>query len=271
MKPANQFVLITGGSEGIGYELAKIFAENNYNLVLVARDEQKLIKAAEQLQVMNNVEVITISKDLFCPGNAFELYDEIVSKDIEIDVLVNNAGQGQYGEFADTDINRLLDIIHLNISSLVVLTNLFLKNMIDRGKGKILNLSSVASKSPGPLNTVYHGTKAFVQSFSEALRDEVKDKGITITALLPGATDTGFFEKADMLESKIVQEGKLGDPAEVAKDGYDALMSGKDKVISGFKNKMQVAMANALPEKTVAKQMHKQQAPVSKDNDHKKS
>ena len=133
MKPANQFVLITGGSEGIGYELAKIFAENNYNLVLVARDEQKLIEAAEQLQVMNNVEVITISKDLFYPGNAFELYDEIVSKDIEIDVLVNNAGQGQYGEFADTDINRLLDIIHLNISSLVVLTNLFLKKQICSG------------------------------------------------------------------------------------------------------------------------------------------
>jgi short-subunit dehydrogenase len=268
MKPANQFVLITGGSEGIGFELAKVFAENNHNLVLVARDEEKLNQAADQLRMINNVEVITISKDLFYPGNAFELYDEIVSEDIQVEILVNNAGQGQYGEFADTEINRLLDIINLNISSLVTLTNLFLKNMIDLGAGRILNLSSVASKSPGPLNAVYHGTKAFVQSFTEAVREEVKDKGITVTALLPGATDTGFFEKADMLDSKIVQEDKLGDPAQVAKDGYDALMSGKDKVISGFKNKMQVAMANALPEKTVAKQIHKQQGPASKvDNE----
>jgi len=266
MKPANQFVLITGGSEGIGFELAKVFAENNHNLVLVARDEEKLNQAADQLRMINNVEVITISKDLFYPGNAFELYDEIVSEDIQVEILVNNAGQGQYGEFADTEINRLLDIINLNISSLVTLTNLFLKDMIDLGAGRILNLSSVASKSPGPLNAVYHGTKAFVQSFTEAVREEVKDKGITVTALLAGATDTGFFEKADMLDSKIVQEDKLGDPAQVAKDGYDALMSGKDKVISGFKNKMQVAMANALPEKTVAKQIHKQQGPISKED-----
>lgn len=147
--------------------------------------------------------------------------------------MVSNAGQGQYGEFADTEIKRLLDIINPNISSLVTLSNLFLQDMIDRGEGKILNLSSVASKSPGPVNEVYHGTKAFVQSFTEAVREEVKDKGFTVTPLLPGATDMGFFEKADMLESKIVQEGGLGDPAQVARDGYDALMTGKDKAISG--------------------------------------
>ena len=120
--------------------------------------------------------------------------------------------------------------------------------MTARGDGKILNVSSIASKIPGPYQSVYHGTKAFVHSFTEAIRSEVKDSGVTITALLPGATDTDFFNKADMLEAKIVQEGKLDDPAKVAKDGYDALMRGDDKVISGFKNKMQVAMSNVMPD-----------------------
>ena len=270
MKPAKQFVLITGGSEGIGFELAKVFAENNYSLVLVARDQQKLNHAAEELRLINNnIDIITISKDLFYPENAFDLYGEIAGRDIEIDILLNIVGQGQYGEFADSELKRLLDIINLNIGSLVTLTNLFLKDMIDRGEGKILNLSSVASKSPGPLNAVYHGTKAFVQSFTEAIREEVKDKGVVVTALLPGATDTGFFEKADMLDSKIVQ-GELADPAEVARDGYDALMSGKDKAISGLKNKIDVAVTNVLPEKTVAKQVHKRQRPISRKDAHKK-
>src|SRR3954471_4995299 len=130
--------------------------------------------------------------------------------------------------------NRELAIIQLNISSLVVLTKQFLQDMLARGEGKILNLSSIASKMPGPWQSVYHGTKAFVQSFTEAIRSEVKDKGITVTALLPGTTDTDFFNKAHMLASKAVQdEDKLADPAVVAKDGYEALMAGKDMVISG--------------------------------------
>lgn len=135
--------------------------------------------------------------------------------------------------------------------------------MLERGNGKILNLSSVASKVPGPLQAVYHGTKAFVQSFTEAIRDEVKDKGITITALLPGATDTDFFRKAGMLDAKNVKEGKLDDPAKVAQDGYDALMAGDDMVISGFKNKIQVGLTSLLPDSTKAAQVHKQQAPVN--------
>ena len=176
-------------------------------------------------------------------------------------MLVNNAGQGQYGEFIDTDIYREIDIIQLNIVSLVVLTKLFLQDMVDRGEGRILNVASVAGKIPGPLQSVYHGTKAFVHSFTEAIRSEVKDAGVRVTSLLPGATGTDFFNKADMLEAKNVQDGKLADAGEVAKDGYDALMKGDDMVISGFKNKMQVAMSNILPDETVADNVHKQQAP----------
>ena len=157
------------------------------------------------------MSVETIAADLFKRESAFEIYDELQSRNVEINVLVNDAGQGQYGEFIETDINREIDIIQLNIISLVVLTKQFLKDMVARGEGRILNVASIAGKLPGPLQSVYHGTKAFVHSFTEAIREEVKDKGVVITSLLPGATDTDFFNKADMLDSKIVQEGKLDD------------------------------------------------------------
>jgi len=261
----NKYALITGATDGIGYHLAKKFAENNYSLVIVARNEEALNKTALELKQQFNIEVKTLARDLFDVDNAFDVYNEMQVQDIKIDVLVNDAGQGLYGEFVDTDIHRELDIIQLNISSLVVLTKLFLKDMVDRGEGKILNLASVASKLPGPWQSVYHGTKAFVLSFTEAIRQEVKDKGVVVTALMPGATDTDFFRKADMLESKVVAEGKLDDPAKVAEDGYNALMNNDDKVISGFKNKAQVAMSNLMPDETVAAQMHKQQAPVNEE------
>ena len=133
--------------------------------------------------------------------------------------------------------------------------------MVARGNGKILNVASVAGKIPGPLQSVYHGTKAFVHSFTEAIRSEVKDNGITVTSLLPGATETDFFNKANMLKAKNIQEGKLASAADVAKDGYEALMSGDDMVISGFKNKMQVGMSNIVPDEMVADNVHKQQSP----------
>jgi short-subunit dehydrogenase len=259
---STNYTLITGGTQGIGYELAKIFAENGHNLIIVARDEAELQTTSNELKG-HGVDVITISKDLFEPNAAFELYDEVAAKDLTVDILVNNAGQGIYGEFKDTDVWRELNIIQLNISSLVVLTKIFLQEMIERGEGRIMNLSSIASKTPGPLQAVYHGTKAFVQSFTEAVRFEVKDTNVTLTALLPGATDTDFFNKAGMTESKAVKEGKLADPAKVAKDGYEALMSGDDMVVSGFMNKLMVAMGNIMPDKTVAAQVYKQQKPVT--------
>ncbi|WP_336518508.1 SDR family oxidoreductase [Pollutibacter soli] len=263
MERLKQYVLITGGTSGIGLELARIFAQNGYNLVIVARDEIDLQQTRETLSGYG-VEVETIAKDLFDNDQAFEVYEEVKARNITIDILVNNAGQGQYGEFKDTDIWRELSIIQLNISALVILTKQFLFEMLERGSGKILNTSSIASKAPGPYQSVYHGTKAFVQSFTEALRNEVKDRGIVVTALLPGATDTDFFNKADMLDSKIVQEGKLDDPAKVARDGYHALMRGDDMVVSGFRNKINVAMSNILPDEFVANNMSDKQEPVNK-------
>ena len=262
MKPNQHYTLITGGSEGIGLELAKLFAEDGHNLILVARSEEDLLNAKRQLE-SSKTEVVIIVKDLFEKDAPFELVREIEGRGLIVDILVNNAGQGVYGLFEETEIERELDIVQLNVASLIVLTKAFLKPMIKRGDGKILNLSSIASKTPGPWQSVYHGTKAFVQSFSEALRSEVKDKGITITALLPGATDTDFFNKADMLHSKIVEDrDKLADPADVARDGYDALMRGDDKVISGMKNKAMVAMSNLMPDSMAANAMKKQQEPV---------
>jgi len=259
----NQYVLITGATSGIGYELAKLFAADGWHLIIVARSSKDLIDTREELVRNNDVDVISISKDLFIPGNATELYNEISQKGIEVEVLVNDAGQGVYGEFVDTELDRELNIIRLNIESLVVLTKHCLKEMVSRGHGRILNVSSIATTTPGPLQSVYHGTKAFVQSFTAAIRDEVKDKGVVVTALLPGVTDTDFFRKAGMLQSKAVQDkDKMADPADVAKDGYNALMNDEDKVVSGTKNKIQAAMSNLTPDSTLAAKVHKQQAPV---------
>lgn len=262
---SKKYALITGATQGIGFELAKVFAKNGYNLILVARSQQELHSKASDIKQNSKTEVITISKDLFKKESAEEIYRDLKNQNIQIDVLVNNAGQGQYGLFVDNELNREFDIINLNICSTIALTKYFLKDMVARNDGKILNLSSVASKAPGPYQAVYHGTKAFVQSWTEALRSEVKETspGITITALLPGATDTDFFNKADMKSSKIVQ-GKLDDPAKVAQDGYEALMNGDDMVVSGIKNKIMTAGMSLIPDAQAADLMKKQQEPVTK-------
>lgn len=259
------YAVITGGTSGIGKELAKCFAEDGYNLILVARTQSDLEITAMELSGQYEVDVKTISKDLFQPNAAFEVYDEVKAFGVSIDVLVNDAGQGQFGLFAEQDINRYLEIIQLNVVSLTVLTQLFLKDMVARNEGKILQLASIASQLPGPWQAVYHATKAYVLSLTEALYIELKETNVSITALQPGATDTDFFEKADMLESKIL-DTKLSDPAQVARDGYNALMKGKDKIVSGMKNKTMVAMSNVLPESMVAEQMNKMQQPKGMDN-----
>ncbi|HEX6225371.1 MAG TPA: SDR family oxidoreductase [Chryseolinea sp.] len=263
-KNEGKYALVTGGTSGIGYELAKLLADDGYNLVIVARSEDDLQRVSADLRSQFGVEVLTMSKDLFERENAFAIGEELKAKNIEIDILVNDAGHGQYGEFVETDIWKELKIIDLNISSLVILTKIYLQEMVARGSGKILNVSSIASKIPGPWQSVYHGTKAFVQSFTEAVRSEVKDTGVTVTALLPGPTATAFFEKADMTESKIVKEGKLYDAADVARDGYEALMSGDDMVVSGLKNKLQVAMSSVTPDAKLADKMKEKQEPVGK-------
>ena len=266
MENKKNFTLITGATSGIGLELAKLFAKNKSNLILVARNEEQLTSTAETLK-LEGVDVVTISTDLFVSGNAQEVYQQVKSLSLQVDVLVNDAGQGVYGKFIENDRERELDIIQLNISSLITLTKLFAKEMVSRGSGKILNVASVAGKAPGPYQAVYHGTKAFVHSFSEGIRNELKDTGVSVTSLLPGPTDTDFFNKADMEKAKIVQEGELADPATVAKDGYEALLAGKDMVVSGFKNKVQVALGNITPDSVQAAQMEKIQQPTEpKDN-----
>lgn len=258
------YALITGATMGIGYELAKLFAKDGYNLIIVARTEEDLQQRAQEFKQEYNVEVIPIAKDLFNPQAPFELYDEIKSQGLLVDVLVNDAGQGQYGLFVESDIHRQLEIIQLNVNALTVLTHLFLKDMVARNQGKILQLASIASELPGPWQSVYHATKAYVLHLTEALIRELKDTEVTMTALQPGATDTDFFNKADMLESKIM-DNKLSDPVKVAKDGYEALMKGDDKVVSGFKNKAMVAGSNVMPDTMVAATMDKMQQPRDKD------
>jgi short-subunit dehydrogenase len=262
MADQQQTALITGATSGIGRELAKLFAQDKYNLVIVARSQDELAQTASELQQQYGVQVKTIAKDLFQRQAPFEVYDEVKAQGIQIDALVNDAGQGQYGQFTTTDINRELDIIQLNIGAYVTLTKLYLQEMVARKSGKILQVSSLGAEIPGPLQSVYHGTKAFVTSFTEAVREEIKDSGVTITILEPGVTDTDFFNKADMERAKLVAEGPKADPADVAKDGYEALLAGKDKVVSGFMNKVQAAISNVLPDSVVATIMHKQGEPV---------
>jgi uncharacterized protein len=265
MANANQqYALITGATSGIGYELGKLFAKDGYSLVIVARNQQELDQKAAEFSNAHNIQVVTIAKDLSQENAPFDLYNDVKSRGIQVDVLVNDAAQGQYGKFVETDIQRELEIIRLNIMSYLVLTKLFLKEMVARNNGKILQVASIGGKLPGPMQSVYHATKAFIVSHTDAIVNELKDTNITITSLLPGPTDTDFFNKAGMEHTKMVQEGSMSDPAAVAKDGYNALMSGDDKVISGLKNKMQVAMAEVLPDSVAAKQVAKQMQPGNK-------
>ena len=238
MPSENAYTLVTGATSGIGYELAKLFASTGHNLIVVSRTQRDLDQLKQELSPLN-VDVIPIAKNLFERNAALELYQDIKVRGLNVDILVNDAGQGQYGLFVENDVNRYLQLIQFNITSLTTLTHLFLKDMVAKNNGKILQLASIASETPGPYQAVYHATKAYVLSLTEALINEVKGTDVTITALQPGVTDTDFFRKAAMLESKAVQDkSKMADPAVVARDGYDALMAGKDKVVSGVKNKV---------------------------------
>src|SRR5687768_8205034 len=200
----NQYALVTGATSGIGYELAKVFAENGYNLILVARTKEDLEKTASEFTAGFGVQVTPIAKDLFEPDAAFELYNEVKEKGITVNILVNDAGQGVYGLFTESDIHKQIRIIQLNIISLTALTYLFLKDMVARNEGKILQVASLVSEIPAPLQSVYGATKAYVLSLTEALISEIKDTDVTITALQPGATDTDFFNKAGAQNSKLV-------------------------------------------------------------------
>ena len=260
----NKTVLITGGTSGIGYELTKLFAEKGYDLIHIARDGAKMKEIGDDLIMAHNIKVTNIVKDLSSPGAPKETYDEIKSQGLVVDVLVNNVGSGVFGEFVNTDLDEELASIRLNIDSFVVFTKLFLKEMVERNEGKILQLASMVSKVPAPMQAVYAGTKAFIYNFSQSLVSELKDTNVTITALRPGATDTDFFREAGAEDIKIHEPENLSDPAQVAKDGYEALMMGEPYVVSGLKNKIQDKLSNILPDSVVAEQMAKQNERVNK-------
>ena len=265
----NTFALVTGGTSGIGYEIAKLLAKDGYNLAIVARSNERLQAVTKEFQ-QKGVKVIPIDKDLSDPGAAIEIYQEMIDADLEVEILVNNAAQGQKGKFVDISFDRHLELINLNISTVVTLTKLFLDDMVERGKGRILNVASVVSKTPAPEFSVYAATKAFILSFSEALAQELEGTNISVTALLPGRTDTDFFYKADMTNTKEYQDHSLADPATVAHDGYEAMMKGERRIISGTQNKMTVGMMNAKPDASNAVSMQKNMQPTDKSYDDKR-
>lgn len=244
--------LVTGASSGIGRELANLFAKDGYNLVLVARSDDSLQRIGQEYEQQFGIQTTIISRDLTDPNAPEEVYAETQRQGLTIDVLVNDAGVGEYGMFAtESDLQKELAIIQLNISSLVHLTKLYLKDMVQRNEGKILMLGSIASVMPNPLMAVYGATKAFVYSFSEALRNELKGRNVTVTVLMPPATDTDFFNKAGASHTVAQEQARAMSPAEVAKAGYDALMQGRDKVAAGFKTKLMAAASHIMPDQMI--------------------
>jgi short-subunit dehydrogenase len=244
-------VLITGASGGIGYELSKLFANDHHNLVLVARDGPRLGQVADELQRQFGITVRTIALDLTEPNAPQSLFDQLKREGIGVDVLVNNAGYGKFGEFAGVAAEDSLGQIQLNIAALTHLTRLFLGPMLERRSGKIMNVASTAGFQPGPLMAVYYATKAYVISFSEALANELADKNITVTCLCPGATETGFAGRAGNDETRLFKKLRPMDAKTVARTGYHGLLKGKTLVIPGFRNWLVAESVRVSPRKMV--------------------
>ncbi len=238
--------LITGASSGIGLHLAHQFAGHGHPLVIVAPDQGELEALAVELNAKYSVEVRAIATDLEKPDAAQHVFDAAQATGLEIGVLVNNAGHGFWGKFWEIPIEKDLSIVNLNIVAVLRLTKLFLPPMIARGHGRVLNTASIAGFQPGPLLNVYHASKAFVLSWSEALATELKDTGVKVTALCPGATDTDFFPKAGMEEVYGFQKGGVMAPQDVAKAGYDGMVREDLFVVPGAMNKMLVAARRLL-------------------------
>ena len=264
MEGSRLFAVVTGASSGIGYELARVFAQNGYDLLLTAESD-KLEKAVQDLNV-GGTQVQAVQADLAEYEGVEKLWSAIEARGRNVDAIAINAGVGVGGPFAETDLNEELNLIQLNVTSTVHLAKRVVKHMLDRGAGRILFTSSIAGTMPTPLEAVYGASKAFVLSFSKSLRAELKDTGITVTALQPGPTDTNFFHRAGMDDTKVGSEGKYSnDPSEVAQQGYDALMAGEDHVFSSsMKTKVQGEVGKFMPESVKAKLHQKQAEPKSK-------
>lgn len=237
MHKKNQTALITGASSGIGKALSVEFAKDGYDLILTARSVEKMQAQRTQLEKQYGINVTVIGADLESASGASELYAEIKQSGVILHALVNNAGYGTFGEFKDTDLQATLGMMQLNMHSLVVLTKLFLSDLIAT-KGKLLNVASTAAFQPGPYMAVYYATKSFVLFFSEGLASELEGSGVTVTALCPGPTASGFQDKAVMQASALVKNKKLPTAEAVAASGYSAMKRGKRVHITGFVNNL---------------------------------
>jgi short-subunit dehydrogenase len=251
----NKVALITGASTGIGKELASIHAENGGDLVIVARSKDKLETLKAELEKKHNIQVVVIAKDLAAPNAAREIYDEITKSGIEIEFLINNAGFGALGKFHEMELERQVNMINLNITALTVLSRLFLPDFVKKNSGKILNVSSTASFMPGPLQAVYYASKAYVTFLSNALAEELHNTSVTVTNLMPGATETEFGAVSGMDKTAMFQ--KTATARSVAEDGYEGMIKGKLDVISGLTTaqKIMMAMIPFTPKKMLLKQI----------------
>jgi len=252
--------VVTGASSGIGYELARICAVHGYDLV-VAADEDTLEDAAQAFRALG-ASVDTVQADLSEISGVDQLYAAINGRTVE--ALLANAGHGLGKGFLDQDFDAVRHVIDTNITGTIYLIQRVARDMRARGAGRVLITGSIAGFMPGTYQAVYNGTKAFIDSFSFALRAELKDSGVTITCLMPGATETEFFERADLLDTKVGQ-AKKDDPADVAMAGFKAMMNGDGDVVSGWKNKLQSAIANVTPAGVLAEQHRKMAEPGGAD------
>ena len=253
-----KYAIVTGASSGIGRELAIIAAGDGFDLLLAA-DTAGLAEAADICRSAG-ATVETLEVDLATQDGVDQLYAATQGR--AVDALFANAGHGLGRGFLDQDFDEIRHVIDTNITGTVCLIQAVGRRMKARGAGRILITGSIAGFSPGTYQAVYNASKAFLDSFSFALRHEVKDKGVTVTCLMPGPTDTRFFERADMLDTKVAQDEK-DDPADVAKDGFDAMMRGDGDVVSGWKNKIQTTVANVTPSGVLAEQHRKMAEPGS--------
>lgn len=248
--------VVTGASNGIGYELAKQFAQNGFDLVVTATGPS-INDTAQELENLG-AQVETVQSDLSTYDGVETLYSKIQTTGRPVDAIAINAGVGVGGEFShETDLDDELNLINLNVVSSVHLAKRVVRDMVDSGKGRVLFTSSIAALMPGPFEAVYAASKAFIHSFAEGLRNELKDTGVTVTSLMPGPTDTNFFDRAEMDDTKAGSNRK-DDPAAVAKQGFEALMSGKDSIVAGsLMTKVQGNISKALPD-TVNAALHRQ-------------
>jgi uncharacterized protein len=261
---ARPLAMVTGASTGIGLELARVFAENGFDLI-IASESERIAEAAQALS--NGVQVEAVQVDLSTYDGVERLMAKVRALGRPLDAVAINAGIGVGGDFArQTELEDELRLLNLNVTGSVHLAKRVARDMVQRKAGRILFTSSIAATMPGPLEAVYAASKAFLLSFSEALRNELQDAGVTVTALMPGPTETNFFQRAGMDDTRVGQKEK-DDPAQVARQGFDALMAGDAKVVAGsFKNKVEAAVARVLPDSVKAKQ-HRKLAERSDDAD----